>query len=80
MFPSYVAILSTIKETEECTIKQLYGVTDVRGTALRYICHYLVEQGYLEYGSSKNYRITPAGKKALLEARLEMMVGYEIST
>ena len=72
MFPSEIAILMAIEEAEELTTKQLTHVTDVTGVALRYLCNSLIRRGYLARNSSRGYRITARGKKAILEALREM--------
>ncbi len=79
MFPTYLAILSAIESSGELSVKQLYGVTDVRGGALRHICNSLVRDGYLEPNISGGYSITPAGNEALLESLNEVRVESQLS-
>ncbi|MEE8413466.1 MAG: hypothetical protein V3R96_02840 [Dehalococcoidales bacterium] len=78
MFPTYLAILSAIEESGELSVKQLYGVTDVRGKALRHICDSLVHHGYLELYTSGGYSITSTGKEALLESLNEVSLGPQV--
>ena len=73
MFPSYIAILSAIRDRGECTLDQLYSVTDIRGETLRYICNYLTEQGYIYTVTSRIFSITPVGETIVGKAAVEMM-------
>ncbi len=72
MFPNDIAILMTIEEAEELTIKQLISVTDVRGIALRYLCNLLVRYDHLEQNDSRGYCIAFRGRGVLLETIHEM--------
>ena len=67
MFPSEVAVLMAIVSTRDCGRKLLTRPTDVVGDYIGYLCDSLVEYGYLKRDGSKEYQVTPQGKKVLLE-------------
>ena len=67
MFPSEVALLMAIVSTRDSGKKLLSRPVDVVGEYIGYLCDSLVEHGYLKKDGSREYQVTPQGRKALLE-------------